>query len=119
MHGVIAQELLKGVGLPEELLRAILAHNYMNAPERHGKMEHALVAADSMAGPIIACAMVKGKRLGNVTEETVKNAFKKKGFAAGSKRDMIMECERAGIPFGKFVEISLGALKEVAGKLEL
>lgn len=121
VHGVMAQEILKDHNLPKELLKAILAHNYMNpgAPGRNGKIDHILVAADSMTGLIIACAMVKGKKLDNVSADSVKNAFKKKGFAAGSKREMIMECEKAGMPFDKFIEISLGAMKEIAGKLGL
>ncbi|MBU4245597.1 MAG: HDIG domain-containing metalloprotein [Nanoarchaeota archaeon] len=121
MHGVLAQELLKGKGIPDDVLRAILAHNSMiaNPVARETKMEHILVAADSMTGLIIACAMVKGKKIDNVSEDSVKNAFKKKGFAAGSKRENIMECENAGIPYDLFVEISLKAMKEIAEKLSL
>ncbi len=120
-HGVLAQEILKDKGLAPEILRAILSHNSMiaNPVARETKMEHSLVAADSMTGLIITCAMVKGKKLANVTEDSVKNAFKKKGFAAGSKRENIMECEKAGIPYGKFVELSLKAMKEIAEKLGL
>ncbi|VVB61307.1 Uncharacterised protein [uncultured archaeon] len=121
MHGVLAKELLADKDLPAELIHAIVAHNYMNpdAPQRIKKMEHMLVAADSMTGLIIACAMVKEKKLANVSEDSVKNAFKKKGFAAGSKRENIMECEKAGIPYDKFVEISLAAMKEIAERLGL
>ena len=118
-HGVVAQEMLNGVN--GKILKAILAHNYMNpdAPPREEKMEHMLVAADAMTGLIIACAMVKGKKMSNVTEDSVKNAFKKKGFAAGSKREMIMECEMAEIPYDDFVKISLEAMMEIAGDLGL
>lgn len=118
-HGVAAQEMLKGVN--SRILKAILAHNYMNpdASPREEKMEHMLVAADAMTGLIIACAMVKEKKLANVTEDSVKNAFKKKGFAAGSKREMIMECEMAEIPYDDFVEISLKAMKGIAAELGL
>ncbi len=120
-HGVLAQDILKGKGVPEEVLHAILAHNSMiaNPVARETKMEHILVAADSMTGLIIACAMVKEKKLANVTDDSVKNAFKKKGFAAGSKRENIMECEKAGIPYDTFVELSLKAMKGIAGKLGL
>ena len=120
-HGVLAQEILKDKQIAPEILRAILAHNSMiaNPVARETKMDHILVAADSMTGLIIACAMVKEKKLSNVTEDSVKNAFKKKGFAAGSKRENIMECEKAGIQYDKFVEISLKAMNEIAGKLGL
>ncbi len=120
-HGVLAQEILKDKGIAPEILRAILAHNSMiaNHVARETKMEHMLVAADAMTGLIIACAMVKEKKIANVIEDSVKNAFKKKGFAAGSKRENIMECEKAGIPYDKFVEISLKAMKEIAEKLGL
>lgn len=120
-HGVLAQEILKDRGIDPEILRAILAHNSMiaNPVAREIKMEHILVAADSMTGLIIACAMVKGKKIENVSEDSVKNAFKKKGFAAGSKRENIMECEKAGIPCDKFVEFSLKSMKEISEKLGL
>jgi putative nucleotidyltransferase with HDIG domain len=119
-HGVLAQEMLSGKDLPKEALHAILAHNYMNPDaKRSTKMEHMLVASDSITGLIIACAMVKGKKLENVTTDTVKNAFRKKGFAGGSRRDMIMECEPAGVPYARFVEISLEAMKGISGALGL
>ena len=121
MHGVLAQELLQDKDLPREILHAIVAHNSIvpNAHKRETKMEHSLVAADAMTGLIIACAMVKGKKLENVSEDSIKNAFKKKGFAAGSKRENIMECEKAGIPYDTFVELSLKAMKEISERLEL
>lgn len=121
MHGVLAQELLQDKDLPREILRAILAHNSMiqNPVAREKKMEHTLVAADSMTGLIIACAMVKGKKIENVSEDSVKNAFKKRGFAAGSKRENIIECEKAGISYDKFVEVSLKAMKEIKERLGL
>ncbi|MFH1127592.1 MAG: HD domain-containing protein [archaeon] len=119
-HGVVAQDILRGKA-PDEVLHAIMSHNYMNpdAPARQSRMEHILVAADSMTGLIIACAMVKEKKISNVTDDTVKKAFKKKGFAAGSKREMIMECETAGIPYDAFVGISVKAMKEIAGEIGL
>ena len=120
-HGVLAVDILKGHNVSQEILTAIIAHNYMNpdAPKRKTKMDHILVAADAMTGLITACAMVKEKKIDNVSEKTIKKAFKKKGFAAGSKREMIMECELAEIPYEKFVEISLIAMKGIAGKLGL
>ncbi len=120
-HGVLGVEILKEKEVSEEILNAILAHNYMNpeAPERTTKMEHILVAADAMTGLITACAMVKEKKIDNVSEKTIKKAFKKKGFAAGSRREMIMECETAGIPYEKFVEISLDVMKGISRELGL
>ncbi|MCK5474615.1 MAG: HDIG domain-containing protein [Candidatus Aenigmarchaeota archaeon] len=120
-HGVLGVEILKEKDVPEEILTAILAHNYMNpdAPARTTKMDHMLVAADAMTGLVVACAMVKEKKIENVSEKTIKKAFKKKGFAAGSKREMIMECETAGIPYEKLVEISLEAMKGISEELGL
>lgn len=117
-HGIVAQEML--LGAPDEVRKAVMNHNYMNPDaKRTTRMEHALVAADSITGLIVACAMVKGKKLGNVTADTVKSAFRKKGFAAGSRRDMITECEAAGISYGRFVEMSLEAMRKISGNLGL
>ena len=120
-HGVLAVDILKSHDVSEEILNSIVAHNYMNpdAPERTTKMDYILVAADAMTGLITACAMVKEKKIDNVSEKTIKKAFKKKGFAMGSKREMIMECEMAKIPYDKFVEISLIAMKGISEELGL
>jgi predicted hydrolase (HD superfamily) len=119
-HGVISQNLLKGK-VSDGCLRAILAHNYeRTGTQPENDLDWALLAADAITGLIVAAALVKSdKKLSSVTVDSVKNAFKKKGFAAGSNRDHIKLCEKLGIDLEKFFEISLKAMQSISDDLGL
>lgn len=118
-HGPRACEILEGK-VDERILRAIKSHNWeRTGVQPESKMEMALLAADAITGLIIAAALVKGKKLSNVTTKTVKKSFKKKDFARGSNRDAIRRCEEINIPLEKFFEISLKAMQGIAGELGL
>ncbi len=119
-HGPKSVEMLEDKGIDKDILHSILAHNFKHTnimPE--SKMDWCLLAADAMTGLIIACAMVKEKKLENVTDKTIKKAFKKKGFAAGSNRDNIMTCEKIGISYDDFVHESREAMLEISDVLGL
>ena len=45
--------------------------------------------------------------------------MKQKAFAASVNRDIIMECEKIGIPLPEFAEISLDAMKEIGEEIGL
>ena len=119
-HGPEGVKILESKGIDKDILQSILAHNFMHTnimPE--SKMDWCLLAADAMTGLIIACAMVKEKKLENVSDKTIKKAFKKKGFAAGSNRDNIKECEKAGISYDDFVHESREAMQDISETLGL
>ena len=119
-HGPKGIQILKEHNIDEEIQHSILAHNFEHTkilPET--KMDFCLLSADAMTGLIIACAMVKEKKLENVTDKTIKKAFKKKGFAAGSNRENIMTCEKLGISFDEFIHESREAMQEISEVLGL
>ncbi|MBX5321125.1 MAG: HDIG domain-containing protein [Candidatus Bathyarchaeota archaeon] len=119
-HSLIAAEILKEM-LPEELLKAIKAHNFKHTgikPEN--RMEKALIASDAISGLLVACALVMpSKKLAEVKVETVAKKFKDKDFARGADRERILVCEEIGIPREEFFEISLKGLKEIAYEIGL
>jgi predicted hydrolase (HD superfamily) len=45
--------------------------------------------------------------------------MKEKAFARSVSREQIRECENAGIALEEFIELSLGAMKGIAGELGL
>lgn len=45
--------------------------------------------------------------------------FKDKRFAANRNREIILECEKAGVPLPEFLEIGLEALQSISGELGL
>jgi predicted hydrolase (HD superfamily) len=49
----------------------------------------------------------------------VKKRMKEKAFAAGVNREIIMECEKLGIPLDEFCELSVKAMQGIAEDLGL
>lgn len=119
-HGLICISLLEGK-LPPESVHAIQAHNFEHTQvQPSSDLDWALLCADAITGLIVAAALVKpDKRLASVTLDSVKNAFKKKGFAAGSNREHIQKCEALGLDLDGFMAISLEAMQEISRDLGL
>jgi predicted hydrolase (HD superfamily) len=49
----------------------------------------------------------------------VRKRFKEKAFARGADREIIAECEQAGIPLAEFCELSLIAMQTIAEEINL
>jgi putative nucleotidyltransferase with HDIG domain len=119
-HGVLAEEMLKGL-VPEEIIKAIKSHNFEATQVLpNSAMEKALIACDAISGLLIACALVMpSKKIKEVKLQTVIKKFKDKDFARGANRNRILFCEDLGIPKEKFFEICLNALKSIDEKIGL
>lgn len=125
-HCVKCQEILKQAGVSDFLVETIQSHGYENEmiPElqnkkRETKIQYCLVAAETLTGLIFASALMQpDKKLASVQLLSLKKKFKNKGFAARCNRELIMECEKAGIPIDEFLEIGLTALQGIAYKIE-
>ena len=119
-HGILAEEILKEM-VPEEVKRAIKAHNFERTqvmPET--KMEKALIACDAISGLLVACALVMpSRKLAEVKVKTVKKKFKDKDFARGADRERMLFCEKIGVPKEEFFEIALDGLKSYAAEIGL
>ena len=126
-HCVKAQEILRQAGASEFLIETIISHGYDNETipglrdkQRKTKIQHCLVAAETLTGIIIASALVQpDKKLSSVQLPSLKKKFKSKSFAANCNRDLVGECEKAGISVDDFLEIGLHALQEIGSKLGL
>ncbi|HCP08927.1 MAG TPA: hypothetical protein DIT25_03975 [Candidatus Moranbacteria bacterium] len=122
-HCVKCQEILKQAGASDFLVETIISHGYGIIPalkekQRSGNMQHCLVAAETLTGLIIASALMQpDKKLASVQLPSLKKKFKNKGFAARCNRELILECEKAGIPLDEFLEIGLKSLQSISGKL--
>jgi len=88
-HGVEGAQLLLRQGVSEEITEAIRRHNHHLFNDHSTALDIALQASDSVSGLIIACALVKGGEISDVTVKTVKKKMKDKGFAAGCERERI------------------------------
>ncbi len=113
-------EILTGLGFDADIVEAIRLHNEMAHDERRSKpFHHALAAAETITGLILATALVyPDKRLASVVPKSVRKRMKERAFAAGASRENIMECERLGIAIDEFCALALTAMQEIAADLD-
>jgi len=117
-HGFVSAEILKGKGVDQNILDAIVAH--AGHRERVTLLDKALYAADPVTGLVVAAALIRPeKKLELVKLKSLKKRFKEKQFAKGASREQIMSCEEMGIPLEEFLELSLEAMKGIASEIGL
>jgi predicted hydrolase (HD superfamily) len=79
-----------------------------------------LAAGETITGLIVATALVyPDKKLASVKPKSVRKRIKEKAFAAGANRDIIRECEVAGVPLAEFCDLSLLAMQGIDSELGL
>ena len=120
-HALRTAEVLGGQGVDEEIIGAIKAHNGEELGiERRTAFEHALAAAETVTGLIVATALVyPDKKLASVKVSSVTKRMKKKDFARAVNRETIMECEQLGLSLNEFVELCLDAMRGISEELGL
>jgi putative nucleotidyltransferase with HDIG domain len=117
-HGFVTEELLSGVEVPPEVIRAIKTHPGHLPIET--LMEKALFAADPITGLIVAAALMHpDKKIASLDTEFLARRFKEKRFAAGADREQIKSCEQMGLSLEQFFQLSLEGMTEVADQLGL
>ncbi len=124
LHTKKMNEWLKDAGeTDEEILRAVLSHNYLNNGEipPQSKMEWALYTCDELTGFIVAVTLVMpDKKLSSVTVQSIIKKFPVKSFAAAVNRDQIKLCEeKLGIKLNQFVDIALKSMTDIHNDLGL
>lgn len=120
-HSKVGAEMLAELGLAQETCYAVLSHNEVHGIQPETRMAKALFCADPLTGLIAAAALVlPSKKIQDLKVENVLNRFKEKSFAKGANREVIKKCgEYLNLPLEKFIEITLGAMKEISGNLGL
>ncbi len=122
VHTRETAEILQDKGVDAEIIEAIRLHNPQAHPgeQRTSRFHYALAAGETITGLIIATALVyPDKKLSSVKAKSVRKRIKEKAFARGADRDIIRECEKAGIPLADFCGLSLTAMQGIAGELGL
>jgi putative nucleotidyltransferase with HDIG domain len=118
-HGIMGAQMLKTAGIPDDICDIVERHNhFLHTGTYDRPVEIALQAADSVSGLIIACALVKGGRLSDVSVKTITGKVKEKSFAAGCDRTriaLIVPC--MDIPV--FYEYALAGMMEIRADLGL
>ena len=120
-HPMKGSEILAGLGVSEEIRRAILSHaNYSGVP-RVSRLEKTLFACDELAGFLTAVALVKpGKSLAEVETPSVRKKMKDKGFARSvSREDIVNGAGELGVDLEEHICFCIEAMRARAGELGL
>lgn len=120
-HPLEGAPILRQKNVPEEVVRAILAHSDLQEYPRISRMEKALFACDEITGLITAVALVRpSKSLYDLESSSVKKKWKDKAFAAGTNREeMEIGAQDFGIPLWEHVQNVILAMRKIAPELGL
>jgi len=126
-HCVKAEEILRQAGATDFLIETIQSHGYsmeeipaFKDKQRTTIIQYCLVSAETLTGLIVASALMQpDKKLASVSFESLKKKYKNKKFAARCNRDLIAECEKAGISLDEFLALGLKSLQAISDKLGL
>ncbi len=120
VHTKLAAQILEERAVHPSIIEAVRMHNEQAwDKKRSEKFHHALAAAETITGLIIATALVyPDKNLKSVKVKSVRKRFKDKHFAAGANREIILECEKVGLKLAAFCEMALSAMQDIADELQ-
>jgi predicted hydrolase (HD superfamily) len=120
-HPFRGVEILRGLGYPEWVTRAILSHADYSGVPRVSALEKTLFACDEMAGFITAAALVRPSRsVMDLEASSVKKRMKDKAFArAVPREDLIRGAEEIGLPLDQHITNVISSLREQADALGL
>ena len=117
-HAYLAADWLREAGLDEAVVNGVLAHAH---PEyQRDRMCRAIVAADAVAGLLVAAALVRPERSTGMKVSSVKKKLKERAFAPGVNREEIAQAEsQLGLSLDEFIALGIEGLQEVAGEIGL
>jgi putative nucleotidyltransferase with HDIG domain len=117
-HAYLAAEWLREQGVDERVVNGVLAHAH--SEYQSDKMSKAIVAADAVAGLLVAAALVRPERSAGMKVSSVKKKLKEKAFAPGVNRDEIAQAEEhLELSLDEFVGLGIEGLQEVAAEIDL
>lgn len=121
-HPLVGAKILRGQGVSEEIVRAILSHaEEVTGVAPESLMEKSLLAVDELTGFLIAVALVRpSKSILDVTLKSVMKKWKDRTFAAPVNRQEIEHAAEAlGVELSDHIMRVLGAMQQNAEALEL
>lgn len=113
--------ILRSLGVPEEIIRAIQSHANHTGVPRVTPMEKALFACDEITGLITAVALVRPSRsLMDLEVSSVKKKWKDRAFAAGANREEIQAAaSEFGVDLWEHTGNVIHAMQRIAPELGL
>ena len=119
-HPFVGAGILREQGWPDEVVRGVLAHASYSGEPRDTALKRTIFGVDELTGFIVACALVYGKDLSQVTPERVRKKLKDKAFARQVNREDIQVgfSESGGEP-DELIRFVVESLKPLAPELGL
>ncbi len=120
-HPMKGEPILAGLGVPEEIRRAILSHANYSGVSRDSALEKTLFACDELSGFISACALVKpSRKVAEVDVKTVRKKMKDKAFARSVSRDDIVNgAAEMGLDLDEHIAFCIQAMQGNADAIGL
>ena len=120
-HPVKGAEILLSRGVPEDVVRAVLAHADYSGYPRFSRLDHALYACDELSGFVTACALVRpGRAIAGLEVGSVKKKLKDKAFARTVNRDDVYRgAEELGLTLDEHIGFVIEALTAAAPRIGL
>ena len=121
-HLAHTEEPLRQLGVPEEDIRAILAHGYSicNEVEPLTDMEKSLFTVDELTGIVQAAARMRPNGIVDMELKSFMKKWKDKRFAAKCNRPLILQgCEMLGMDIKEVASIVIDGMKAHAEELQL
>jgi putative nucleotidyltransferase with HDIG domain len=120
-HPYRGVEILKTLGYPEWVTRAILSHADYSGVPRESRLEKVLYACDEMSGFVSAASLVRpSKSVLDLEASSVIKRMKDKAFArAVSRDDLRRGAEELGIPLEAHITNVIRFMRERAEELGL
>lgn len=120
-HPTRGSEILRDLGYPEVMIRAILSHADYTGVVRESRLEHTLFACDELAGFVTAAALVRPtKSVLDLEARSVKKRMKDKAFARAVSRDDLRQgAEEIGLSLDDHITNVIGFLRAEAPALGL
>jgi len=125
-HCIKAVEMLKAQGFDQEFIENVQSHGYgyneiplLKDKKRNSKIQHCLVAAETLTGIVYAYALMREKRISDMEAKGLKKKFKDKKFAANCSRELVKEIEQAGLALNDFFSLAINSIKGIKGQIGL
>lgn len=120
-HPMKGAEILISRGVPDVIVRAVLAHADYSGMPRVSLLDRALYACDELSGFVHACALVRpGKVIAGLEVASVRKKLKDKAFARTVNRDDVYRgASELGVDLDAHIAFVVGALTAVAPDIGL
>jgi putative nucleotidyltransferase with HDIG domain len=116
-HAYLAASWLREKEVDAAIVNGVLAHAH---PEyQTDLMSQAIVAADAVAGLLVAAALVRPEKAIGMKVSSVKKKLKESSFAPGVNREEIHACSEIGLDLDAFIGLGIEGLQLVAADIGL